>query len=131
MKNIYPIEECESTRRERLADLYGMKVCSTVRALRRSLRFMIEKCYIDILRIFRNVHVRIPCYERDVQMKVVKVGFVKVGNIGSAPLLEFLLDERAERQDIDVRVVSSGAKLSLIHIPSPRDRQKSRMPSSA
>jgi len=44
--------------------------------------------------------------------KVVKVGFVKVGNIGSAPLLEFLLDERAERQDIQVRVVSSGAKMT-------------------
>ena len=42
----------------------------------------------------------------------VKIGFVKVGNIGSAPLLEFLLDERAERQDIDVRVVSTGAKMS-------------------
>jgi len=45
-------------------------------------------------------------------LKVVKIGFVKVGNIGSAPLLEFLLDERAERQDIDVRVVSSGAKMT-------------------
>lgn len=44
--------------------------------------------------------------------KVVKIGFVKVGNIGSAPLLEFLLDERAERQDIQVRVVGSGAKMT-------------------
>ena len=44
--------------------------------------------------------------------KIVKVGFVKVGNIGSAPLLEFLLDERAERQGIQVRVVSSGAKMT-------------------
>lgn len=44
--------------------------------------------------------------------KVVRVGFVKVGNIGSAPLLEFLLDERAERQDIQARVVSSGAKMT-------------------
>lgn len=43
---------------------------------------------------------------------VVRVGFVKVGNIGSAPLLEFLLDERAERQDIQVRVVSSGSKMT-------------------
>jgi methylenetetrahydromethanopterin dehydrogenase len=43
---------------------------------------------------------------------VVKVGFVKLGNIGSAPLLEMLLDERADREDIDVRVVSSGAKLT-------------------
>ena len=41
----------------------------------------------------------------------VKVGFAKVGNIGSAVLIEMLLDERADRKDIDVRVVSSGAKL--------------------
>ena len=43
--------------------------------------------------------------------KVVRIGFVKVGNIGSAPLLELLLDERAEREDIDVRVITSGAKM--------------------
>ena len=42
---------------------------------------------------------------------MVKVCFVKIGNIGSAPLLEFLLDERAERNDVDVRVVSSGSKM--------------------
>jgi len=34
--------------------------------------------------------------------KVVKIGVAKVGNIGSSPLLEFLLDERAERNDIAV-----------------------------
>ena len=44
---------------------------------------------------------------------VVKVGFAKVGNIASAPLIEFLLDERADRNDIDVRVVSSGAKMGV------------------
>lgn len=43
----------------------------------------------------------------------VKVGFVKLGNIGSAPLVEFLLDERAEREDLVVRVVSSGAKMGV------------------
>lgn len=42
--------------------------------------------------------------------KTVKIGILKVGCIGSAPLLEFLLDERAERRDIAVRVVGSGAK---------------------
>ncbi len=41
----------------------------------------------------------------------VKVGFLKLGCIGSALLLEFMLDERAEREDIDVRVVGAGAKL--------------------
>ncbi len=45
-------------------------------------------------------------------MDVVKVCVVKTGNIGSAPLLELLLDERADRGDIDVRVISSGAKLN-------------------
>lgn len=43
----------------------------------------------------------------------VKIGFAKLGNIGSAPLIEFLLDERAEREDINVRVVSSGAKMNV------------------
>jgi len=41
----------------------------------------------------------------------VKVGFLKLGCIGSALLLEFMLDERAEREDVDVRVVGTGAKL--------------------
>lgn len=44
---------------------------------------------------------------------VVKLGFIKLGNIGVAPLLELALDERAEREDLDVRVFSSGAKLTL------------------
>ncbi|HIE23049.1 MAG TPA: F420-dependent methylenetetrahydromethanopterin dehydrogenase [Candidatus Korarchaeota archaeon] len=43
---------------------------------------------------------------------VVKVGFVKLGNIGCAPLIEFLLDERAEREDIEVRVIGSGSKMN-------------------
>jgi len=44
---------------------------------------------------------------------VVMIGFVKLGNIGAAPLLEMLLDERADREDLDVRVVSSGAKMTV------------------
>jgi len=43
----------------------------------------------------------------------VKVGVLKAGCIGTLPLLEVLLDERAERTDIDVRVIGSGAKLGL------------------
>ena len=43
--------------------------------------------------------------------ETVRLGFAKVGNIGVSPLIEFSLDERAEREDLDVRVVSSGAKL--------------------
>lgn len=45
--------------------------------------------------------------------EVVRVGVLKAGCIGTLPLLEFVLDERAERTDIDVRVVGSGAKLGL------------------
>jgi methylenetetrahydromethanopterin dehydrogenase len=39
-----------------------------------------------------------------------KIGVVKVGCLASAPLLEYSLDERAER-DIEVRTWSSGAKM--------------------
>jgi methylenetetrahydromethanopterin dehydrogenase len=42
---------------------------------------------------------------------VVNIGFIKIGNIASAPLVEFLLDERAEREDISVRSVGTGAKM--------------------
>ncbi len=45
------------------------------------------------------------------QGSVVKVGLLKVGCIGAAPLIEYLLDERADRADISVRVVSSGSKM--------------------
>ncbi|MCX8170455.1 MAG: F420-dependent methylenetetrahydromethanopterin dehydrogenase [Candidatus Bathyarchaeota archaeon] len=44
--------------------------------------------------------------------EVVKIGVLKAGCIGSLPLLEFLLDERADREDIRVRVVGSGAKVT-------------------
>ena len=43
--------------------------------------------------------------------KVVKLGILKLGCIGSAPLLEFLLDERAERNDIETRVIGTGASM--------------------
>lgn len=41
----------------------------------------------------------------------IRVGFGKLGNIATSLIVELLLDERAERMDIEVRVVSSGAKL--------------------
>lgn len=43
---------------------------------------------------------------------VVKIGIVKSGNIGASPVLELLLDERADRPNIDVRVFTSGAKMN-------------------
>ena len=48
--------------------------------------------------------------------EVVRVGFVKVGNIGAAPLIELILDERAEREDVEFRVVGSGPKLTPEHV---------------
>ncbi|MBA5942456.1 MAG: methylenetetrahydromethanopterin dehydrogenase, partial [Methanophagales archaeon] len=45
-------------------------------------------------------------------MDVVKVGFMKLGNIGTSIIASLLLDERAEREDIDVRALGTGAKMS-------------------
>lgn len=43
---------------------------------------------------------------------MVRIGVIKTGNIASSLVLELLLDERADREDIEVRVVTSGAKMS-------------------
>lgn len=43
---------------------------------------------------------------------MVKIGVLKTGNIASSLVLELLLDERADREDITVRVVASGAKMA-------------------
>lgn len=40
-----------------------------------------------------------------------KLGVLKLGCIGAAPLLDLLLDERADREDLDTRSFTSGAKL--------------------
>ncbi|KON31004.1 methylenetetrahydromethanopterin dehydrogenase [miscellaneous Crenarchaeota group-15 archaeon DG-45] len=42
---------------------------------------------------------------------MVRIGFVKVGNIATSPMVELLLDERAEREDMEVRVLTSGANM--------------------
>jgi methylenetetrahydromethanopterin dehydrogenase len=42
----------------------------------------------------------------------VKLGILKIGCIGSAPLVEFILDERAERQDLTTHVLGTGASMS-------------------
>jgi len=44
--------------------------------------------------------------------KVLKIGILKNGTIGSSLLLGFLLDERAESKNIIVREVTSGAKMN-------------------
>ncbi len=43
----------------------------------------------------------------------MKIGVFKCGNIGASPLIELLPDERAEREDIRVRVVTTGSKLGV------------------
>ncbi len=43
---------------------------------------------------------------------MVRLGFLKLGNIATSPLLELLMDERAEREDLEFRVLSSGPKMS-------------------
>ncbi|MEM7542704.1 MAG: F420-dependent methylenetetrahydromethanopterin dehydrogenase [Pseudomonadota bacterium] len=40
-----------------------------------------------------------------------KLGVLKLGCIGAAPLLDLIVDERADREDIDTRAYTSGAKL--------------------
>lgn len=41
----------------------------------------------------------------------ILVGVAKLGNIGTSLPLQLILDERADRKDLDVRVVGSGAKM--------------------
>ncbi|CAB3289338.1 F420-dependent methylenetetrahydromethanopterin dehydrogenase [Methanocaldococcus lauensis] len=42
---------------------------------------------------------------------VVKIGVIKCGNLGISPMIDLALDERADRKDIAVRVLGSGAKM--------------------
>ena len=43
---------------------------------------------------------------------VVKIGVIKCGNLGTSPVIDLVLDERADRPNIDVRGVLSGAKMN-------------------
>jgi len=43
--------------------------------------------------------------------KVVRIGIIKPGAIGTSVILEYLLDERADRKDVDVRVYGTGSKM--------------------
>lgn len=42
---------------------------------------------------------------------IIKLAVAKFGCIGAAPLLDLILDERADREDLEVRGFTSGAKL--------------------
>ena len=46
------------------------------------------------------------------QEQFKKIGIFKCGNIGTAPLLELLLDELADRKDIKVRTMTTGSKMN-------------------
>ncbi|MFX1377478.1 MAG: F420-dependent methylenetetrahydromethanopterin dehydrogenase [Promethearchaeota archaeon] len=46
-----------------------------------------------------------------IEEKILKIGILKNGTIGSSLLLAFLMDERAEATRINVREVTSGAKM--------------------
>ena len=43
----------------------------------------------------------------------MKLAVVKIGCIAAAPLLDLLFDERAEREDFEIRVYSSGANMDV------------------
>ncbi len=43
--------------------------------------------------------------------ELLQIGILKIGCIGAAPLLDLLLDERAERKDIALCVVTTGASM--------------------
>ena len=46
---------------------------------------------------------------------LTRIGILKIGCIGAAPLIDLILDERAERKDIAVRVVTTGASMDPVH----------------
>lgn len=43
---------------------------------------------------------------------MVRIGVIKTGNIATSLVLELLLDERAEREDITVKTIGTGAKMT-------------------
>ncbi|MFW9868874.1 MAG: F420-dependent methylenetetrahydromethanopterin dehydrogenase [Candidatus Thorarchaeota archaeon] len=51
----------------------------------------------------------------------INVGVIKLGAIASAPLLDLIFDERAERDDINVRAFTSGAKMDEESSKSPAE----------
>ena len=47
---------------------------------------------------------------------VVKVGIAKLGNIASGVMAELLLDERADREDMQTFMATSGTKLEIADV---------------
>jgi methylenetetrahydromethanopterin dehydrogenase len=44
---------------------------------------------------------------------VFRMAVVKIGCIAASPLIDLIFDERAEREDLEIRVFSSGAKMDV------------------
>lgn len=53
--------------------------------------------------------------------QIFRLGVLKLGCIGAAPLLDLLLDERADREDLAVRAFTCGAKLDPASCQPPTD----------
>ncbi len=60
--------------------------------------------------------------EEKKEIRVVKVGVVKNGNLGACPVLDLIFDERADRDDVDFRVLGSGAKLGKVQCVETMDK---------
>lgn len=54
-------------------------------------------------------------------LTTINVGVIKLGAIASAPLLDLIFDERAERDDINVRAFTSGAKMDPDSVVGPAE----------
>ena len=59
-----------------------------------------------------NIYVHITNSDL-VGFRLVRIGVLKCGNIATAPLLELLLDELADRKDITVQTVTTGSKMNV------------------
>ncbi len=60
--------------------------------------------------------------EEKKETRVVRVGVVKNGNLGACPVLDLVFDERADRDDVDFRVLGSGAKLNNVQCVETMDK---------
>ncbi|MDI3483756.1 MAG: methylenetetrahydromethanopterin dehydrogenase [Methanobacteriaceae archaeon] len=43
---------------------------------------------------------------------VAKIGVLKCGNLGTSPVIDLVLDERADRPNVEIRVMGSGTKMN-------------------
>ncbi len=53
---------------------------------------------------------------------MIRVAVFKCGNIGTAPIVELLLDELADRKDLTVRTVTTGSKMDVEAVENTVDK---------